>query len=80
MKRLLIALGILLIVNLVTAQSWTSSSRISTSETMFEVSSVIDDYGNVISFGYFTGTLTAPNGDTLQSYGDRDYFVIKFLI
>gem|GEM_PF-3996997 len=59
-------------------QSWITSSRITTSESIFEIESLIDNDGNVITFGHFSGILTAPNGEKIISYGLRDYFVIKY--
>jgi len=79
MKKLLVILSVLFFGGYLSAQSWISSSQVTSTETMTEISSTIDENGNVIIFGYFNGSFSAPNGEVLTSYGSRDYFLMKFL-
>ena len=45
---------------------------------MIELNSVINNDGEVFSFGHFEGVLTSSDGKQIESYGARDYFLIKF--
>jgi hypothetical protein len=60
------------------AQSWTSSSRITSTADIFEINSSIDAAGNVTTFGVFTGQIESSSGEVLNSFGGRDYFVARF--
>ncbi|MDF1573608.1 MAG: T9SS type A sorting domain-containing protein [Bacteroidales bacterium] len=62
----------------VLSQSWVTSSQISSTNDIVVIQSTINNVGEVIVFGYFLGTLTSNNGQSIDSYGDRDYFLIKF--
>lgn len=64
----------------VLSQSWISSSQISSSNDIVLIQSAINNVGEVISFGYFLGTVTSSDGKSINSFGDRDYFLIKFNI
>ncbi len=60
------------------AQSWTSSNKISCTQSFIEISSKINSNGEIFSYGYFEGTLSSSGGSTITSYGGRDYYLIKF--
>jgi SprB repeat/Secretion system C-terminal sorting domain len=79
MKKILFAAIVLFWVNHLFAQSWISSSQISASSDLLEHASVIDDNGNIFTFGSFEGTMSLPDGNTITSYGGRDYYLIKYL-
>ncbi|MBN1181835.1 MAG: T9SS type A sorting domain-containing protein [Bacteroidales bacterium] len=61
------------------SQSWISSNRISSTVTILELDSKINNDAEVFSFGCFQGTLTSSGGITISSNGGRDYYLIKFL-
>jgi len=61
------------------AQSWISSNKISCTVSFTEISSKINSFGEVISYGYFEGILSSSGGISVTSNGGRDYYLIKFL-
>ncbi len=63
----------------VNAQSWIGSNKISCTQSFIEISSTINSNGEILSYGYFEGTLSSSGGQSITSYGGRDYYLIKFL-
>ena len=66
-------------IPLLHSQSWISSNRILSTNTIVEISSDINTSGEVYSFGHFIGSLSSTDGQSVTSYGGRDYFLVKFL-
>ena len=69
MKKFILISSILFCVSLLHAQSWVSSLQITSSSDVLEHVSVIDDDGNIFTYGSFEGTLTLPDGNAITSYG-----------
>jgi hypothetical protein len=66
--------------NTVGVPAWLATFEIGMSGGVFYCSvSTIAEHtdGSILAGGYFTGTLTFNNGDTLVSAGDRDMFLVK---
>lgn len=61
------------------AQSWINSNKISSTQSFIQISSVINNGGEIFSYGYFEGTLSSAEGKLISSFGGRDYYLIKFL-
>ena len=59
-------------------QSWTSSNRTVSDEDVAVTKTVIDPDGNIISLGYFEGSVTFSTGESLASEGARDYYLAKY--
>ncbi len=60
-------------------QDWISSNQISSTGTFITIASKINNNGEVLTYGYFTGTLSSAGGKSITSLGGRDYYLIKFL-
>ena len=60
------------------SQSWQSSNRLISDQEVVSIGSDTDDDSNIYILGYFTTTLRASSGESVTSYGGRDYFVVKF--
>ncbi len=77
-KQLFLAVLLSSVFLICTGQSWISSNQIS-STVSFEISSKITPTGEVLSYGYFQGTLSSAGGISITSYGGSDYYLIKFI-
>ncbi|MFH0757928.1 MAG: hypothetical protein V2B15_11625, partial [Bacteroidota bacterium] len=78
MKKNILFLAFFLIPLGIIGQAWTYSNKISSTEDIIAINSSVDINGNVYIFCHFYGSLTAPDGEVFDSYGGRDYFIIKF--
>jgi len=79
MKKTILLLVILACgLNIIHAQSWLSSNMVSASSTWKELDSRISLDGGLLTYGYFSGTLTSADGKSIESNGDRDYYLINF--
>jgi len=78
MKKLFIFLVLMASVSMLKSQSWVSSNGLFSDEDVNTVNSAITSDGSVVVLGYFKGNIHTPAGETIVSYGDRDYFLAKF--
>ncbi len=78
MKKLFLIALIAVFFMQVKSQSWQSSNRLISGEEVVSITSDTDADANIYVFGYFTLTLSASSGESVTSYGGRDYFVAKF--
>jgi len=60
------------------SQSWTFSNMISAAGSFTEINSRLSIEGEILSYGYFNGTLMSADSILLLSSGGRDYYLIKF--
>jgi len=56
------------------AQTWINNTEIISSGNVRVYSSDIDNSNNIYAVGHFQNSI----GDTLESYGDFDFFVAKY--
>ncbi len=78
MRSILIISSFLFIGLALNGQSWISSTQITGTDDINVIKSVSDVNNNTIVFGEYLGAITIGPGNTLPSYGLRDYFLFKF--
>ncbi len=64
--------------SVLSSQSWTSSSVLTSTEDVSEIISANAEDGSIVMLGFFEGSLESNQGLQIDSYGGRDYFIAKF--
>ena len=78
MKHFILVLALISCTAFLQGQDWAYSNTLSGVGDITTLNSVIDDAGNILTYGYFTGEILASSGETLQAIGEQDYFIAKF--